>query len=102
MAIYILKSHFRRGHIASFKIFKEQGLAESVSARPSVREVPRSIHTSELESLFRLLSYCLFFIAYCFVCHKLYKAKKNYLNSHGESSVALNTVKRSSDGEKRG
>ena len=28
-----------------------------------------------------------YFIVYCFVCHKLYKAKKsNYLNSHGEEA----------------
>ena len=26
------------------------------------------------------------FIVYCFVCHKLYKAKKNYLNSHSEEA----------------
>ena len=33
--------------------------------------------------------YLLMFIdVYCFVCHKLYKAKKksNYLNSHGEEA----------------
>ena len=24
-----------------------------------------------------------FFKQFCFVCYKLYKAKKNYLNSHG-------------------
>ena len=29
----------------------------------------------------------LLFILFCFVCHKLYKAKKsNYLNSHGEEA----------------
>ena len=43
----------------------------SVGARPSVRDVPRSIHRCELESLFPF-------------------------------SVALNAVKRSTDGEKRG
>ena len=32
--------------------------------------------------------FLLLFIVYCFVCHKLYKAKKsNYLNSHGEKKT---------------
>ena len=34
-----------------------------------------------------------FFKLFCFVCHKLYKAKKNYLNSHVEEATGLNWLR---------
>ena len=59
-----------------------------------LRNTSRTIHTRVtrarsliFQQIIRNTNYQLLFIVYCFVCHKVYKAKKsNYFNSHGEEA----------------